>query len=225
MSDMTRRQLMGGALAGAAAGVLLNHAGAAAEECKALKTYPNEHFYKSDGTFDVDAAKAAYYEMFEHHHYPIVPRLRGDEFWAVDFGLGKFTEVGMAGIFWLNLKDENYFGHEIYLLPGQMIPEHRHVLTPDAGPKLESWQVRHGWVHIYGEGEPTPGVDARIPPSHRDCCKARTETKLMPGEVGHLGGPEQWHWMRAGDEGGIVTEYATYHDGAALRFSLDAIVF
>ena len=41
----------------------------------------------------------------------------------------------------------------------------------------------------------------------------------MPGEVGVLAGPEQWHWMHAGPEGAIVTEYATYHDGAGLRFS------
>ena len=225
MADLSRREMMGGVLAGAAAGTLLGNSKATASEGGTLKTYPNEHFYKSDGTFDVDAAKAAYYEMFEYYNYPIVPRLKGEEFWAVDFGVGKFTEVGMAGIFWLNLKEENYFGHEIYLLPGQMIPEHRHVKTSDAAPKLESWQPRHGWVYIYGEGEPTPGVEGRIPPTHRECCKARVEKKLLPGEVAHLGGPEQWHWMRGGDQGGIVTEYATYHDNAALRFSLESIVF
>ena len=133
--------------------------------------------------------------------------------------MGKFTEVGMAGIFWVNNQKDNYFGHEIYLLPGQMIPEHRHVLTPDAGPKMEAWQPRHGWVYIYGEGDATPGVDDRIPPTHKECAKARVEKKLLPGEVGMLGGAEQWHWMLGGDEGAIVTEYATYHDGAALRFS------
>ncbi len=85
--------------------------------------------------------------------------------------------------------------------------------------------MRHGWVNIYGEGEATAGVEERIPASHRECCKARVEQKLLPGEVGHLGGPEQWHWMRAGEQGAIVTEYATYHDGAALRFSLEDIVF
>ncbi len=221
---MSRREMMGGALAGAASASLLG-AGPAAAQGGNLKVYPNAHFYKSDGSFDVAAAKAAYYEMFEFYDYPIVPRLKGEEFWAVDFGLGKFMEVGMAGIFWLNLKDQNYFGHEIYLLPGQMIPEHRHVKTPVAGPKLESWHVRHGWVNIYGEGEATAGVEERIPASHRECCKARVEQKLLPGEVGHLGGPEQWHWMRAGEQGAIVTEYATYHDGAALRFSLEDIVF
>lgn len=180
-------------------------------------TYKNEDFY-TNGQFNADAAKQAYYEMMERFNYPIVDRLKTADFWALDFGLGKFTEAGMAGIFWVNNKQDNYFGHEIYLLPGQMIPEHKHVRTPDAGPKMEAWQPRHGWIYIYGEGTPTPGVEARIPASHKECAVARTEKKLLPGEVGMLAGAEQWHWMYA-PEGAIVTEYATYHDGAGLRFS------
>ncbi|NLN91797.1 MAG: hypothetical protein GX130_00620 [Candidatus Hydrogenedens sp.] len=188
-----------------------------------IKKYPNEYFYKADGTFDEAKAKQAYYEMFEAFGYPIVPRLRSEEFWAVDFGLGNFAEVGMGGIFWVNNEKDNYFGHDIYLLPGQMIPEHRHVKT-DFSPKMEGWQTRHGWVYIYGEGDPTPGVENRIPPSHREIANARAEKKLMPGEVGELGGPEEWHWMYA-PEGAIVTEYATYHDGSGLRFSHPDVVF
>jgi len=184
-----------------------------------LRSFRNEEFYRTDGSFDADAAKNAYYEMMAYHGYPIPPRLKGEEFWTLDFGLGNFMEVGMAGIFWVNNKRDNYFGHEIYLLPGQMIPEHKHVKTQDADPKMEGWQPRHGWVYIYGEGEGTPGVRDRVPRSHKDCVKALVETKLMPGEVGTLAEPEQWHWMLAGPEGAIVTEYATYHDGNALRFS------
>jgi len=72
---------------------------------------------------------------------------------------------------------------------------------------------------------PTPGVEARVPPSHSECAVARKEQKLLPGEVGMLAGPEQWHWMLAGPEGAIVTEYATYHDGNALRFSNPDVKF
>jgi hypothetical protein len=217
--DISRRTWLGGVVAGAAASTVSGAAQAAAAGESTLGPFKNEDFYGADGAFDAAAAKEAYYAMMRHYAYPIPDRLRTEEFWTLDFALGKFTEVGMAGIFWLNNKQDNYFGHEIYLLPGQMIPEHRHVRTPDAGPKMEGWQVRHGWVYIYGEGEPTPGVEERIPPSHRECAKARSEKKLLPGEVGMLGGAEQWHWMIAGPEGAIVTEYATYHDGNALRFS------
>lgn len=213
--EISRRTMIGGVVAGAAAAVELTRVEGVAA---AMKKLANADFYK-DGKFDVAAGKQAFYDLMTSFNYPIVPRLKTDEFWTLDFGLGKYTEIGMAGIFWMNNKQDNYFGHEIYLLPGQSIPEHKHVKTADAGAKLEGWHVRHGSIYIYGEGEPTPGVEERIPPSHLECCKARKEQKLMPGEVGMLTGAEQWHWMKAGPEGAIVTEYATYHDGAGLRFS------
>ena len=219
--DISRRAAITTMAAGVAGSVMLN----AAHGAEPVNKVNNADFYKADGTFDVDKAKQAYYDMMEHFNYPIVPRLRGEEFWAVDFGMGKFAEAGMAGIFWLNNKEGNYFGHDIYLLPGQMIPEHKHVETAEAGPKMEGWQPRHGWIYIYGEGDATPGVEERIPSSHKECAQARKEQKLLPGEVGMLGGAEQWHWMIAGPEGAIVTEYATYHDGTALRFSNPDVQF
>ena len=215
--EISRRSVLGSLIAGAVGSSILSMANAAETKPVPVTKYRNEDFYVG-GTFNADAAKKAYFEMFERFNYPIYERLKTDEFWTVDFGLGKFTEVGMAGIFWVNNKKDNYFGHEIYLLPGQMIPEHKHVKTADAGPKMEAWQPRYGWIYIYGEGAPTPGVEARIPESHKECAVARTEKKLLPGEVGMLAGAEQWHWMLA-PEGAIVTEYATYHDGNGLRFS------
>ena len=103
--DMNRRALLGGLAAGAASLSLIGtaHAGEKASAKGKLKTYPNEHFY-TDGKFDAAKAKAAFYEMMEHYSYPICERLRGDDFWTLDFNLGKFTEVGMAGIFWINRK-------------------------------------------------------------------------------------------------------------------------
>jgi D-lyxose ketol-isomerase len=222
--DMNRRSALTGLAVVAAGAAMKGSAMADTGKKNAVPRYPNEHFYKADGTFDAEAAKAAFYEMFDAFGYPIVDRLRSEEFWVVDFGMGKFTEVGMGGIFWVNNKADNYFGHEIYLLPGQMIPEHKHVRTDAAGPKMEAWQPRHGWIYIYGEGDPTPGVEKHIPPSHRECAVARVEKKLLPGEVGMLGGAEQWHWMYAPD-GAIVTEYATYHDGAGLRFTHPDVKF
>lgn len=219
MTDITRRQLIGGVVAGAA----MSAAGSAfGSEVKMLD---NKDFYKADGSFDEEAAKEAYYDMMRRFNYPIVDRLRGDEFWAVDFGMGMFTEVGMAGIFWINNQEHDYFGHEIYLLPGQMIPEHRHVETDDARYKMEAWQTRHGFVWTYGEGEPNPGDVERIPPSHREIANARSASKVMPGEITYLPEGGQWHFMLAGPEGAIVTEYASYHDGAALRFSHPDVQF
>ena len=66
---------------------------------------------------------------------------------------------------------------------------------------------------------PLPGVEARISPSHRDIAVARTEVFLKPGEIKMLARPLEKHSMRAGPEGAIVTEYASYHDMKGLRFT------
>ena len=187
--------------------------------------YKNEDFYMADGTFNAEKAKKAYYEMMEYFNYPIVERLKGDEFWAIDFGLGRFSDVGMAGIFWINNERDKYFGHEIYLLPGQRITEHCHVKTDAAGPKMEAWQPRNGMIYVYGEGEPTEGADADIPEDDKKYWIAKAKKKLMPGEIASLDVAESKHWMMAGPEGAIVTEYATYHDNDGLRFSHPDIVF
>ena len=70
--------------------------------------------------------------------------------WVTDFGLGDFENVGMGGIFWINDPEYKYFAHAIYLLPGQMIPEHAHVKT-DFPAKHESWMVEKGWVYNFSE--------------------------------------------------------------------------
>jgi len=184
-----------------------------------FKTYKNEDFYTPDGKFNVKAAKQAYFEMMEFYHYPIPAKLQGEDFWAKDFNLGLFMESGMAGIFWITDPKYNISGHEMFLLPNQSVPEHYHVATKDSAPKLEAWHVRHGWVYIYSKGEPTPGVEARIPSTHRDCTFARHEIIVRPGEVARLSNPTERHWMRGGSDGAIVTEYATHHDHDGLRFS------
>ncbi|MBW8034567.1 MAG: hypothetical protein FVQ79_02570 [Planctomycetes bacterium] len=231
MLNMNRRQVIGGLAAGAVATSSLFTAGCKDQPANsgassmAWKNPENKDFYKADSTFDLEKAKQAYYDMMKYYNYPIVDRLKSDDFWAVDFGLDNFTEVGMAGILWINNKEHNYMGHEIFLLPGQMIPEHWHMPTTDVGAKLEAWQLRYGSVTLYSEGTPTPGGDERIPPIHRDIAVARTEKKLQPGEVGKLAAAEEKHWMLGGPEGTIVTEYATYHDNDGLRFTHPDIKF
>lgn len=223
--DLTRRQLLGGLVAGAAASSILSLAEAADTPKKgkkkkmAIPQLRNEDFY-TGGKFNAEAAKQAYYDMFKRFNYPIVPRLKTEDFWAVDFGLGQFTSVGMAGIIWINNLPGKYFGHDIYLLPGQMIAEHRHMKTAKAGPKMEGWHVRHGSICTFAEGAPTAGWEKIIPAAYQgDWLHCRNYKKLTPGETNDLAGAEQWHFMVAGPEGAIVSEYATYHDMDGLNFS------
>ncbi len=186
--------------------------------------YENKEYYNADGVFNQEKAIQAYHELMKYHGYPIVDRLKGEEFWAIDFGLGRFTEVGMAGIFWVNSAD-GYLGHEIYLLPGQRIPEHGHNQTDSVCAKMEAWQCRYGSVSLYSEGIPTPGAEDDIPQVEKQYWIAKTKTDLKPGEVGQLKEAGSMHWMMGGPKGAIVTEYGTFHDNDGLVFSTPGIVF
>lgn len=213
----SRRSMMLGSAAALTGGIAAANSAAASEQA-AVKTYNSADFYGRDGSFLEEKARQAYYDMFRRFNYPISDRLE-KEMWILDFGLGDFARVGMAGIFWLNRQDYNYFGHEIYLLPGQMIPEHKHLATEKGDAKMESWQPRHGMIYTFGEGAPTAEFLDKIPPSQQDLVKSRRCTPLGIDEVGDLNRLTAWHFMVAGSEGALVTEYGTFHDMDGLRFS------
>ena len=229
---MSRRRLIEVAAAGAGAALVAGCKGelASTEQKspvagKGVGAYTNSDFYDESGKFLVDKAKQAYFDMMDRFGYPIPPSLR-DGMWAVDFSLSDFVHVGMAGIMWWNSKQYSYFGHEIFLLPGQMIAEHAHVKTADAAAKMEAWHVRHGMIYTFGEGEPTQPLPVKVPDSQKDkYITAWNCQPLMPGEVRELNRLEAKHFMLAGPAGAIVTEYATYHDGAALRFTNPGVKF
>jgi len=208
-------------LAGTASAVGITLAGGAAAGEKtagAVKTYSNADFYDAGGKFLVDKARAAYYDMFRRFGYPVTETLKKD-MWILDFGLGDFAHVGMAGILWVNRQDYAYFGHEIYLLPGQMIPEHSHQATAKGPAKMESWQPRRGMIYTFGEGTPTPEFLAKVPESQRAIIHSQHCKPLQIDELADLNRRTAWHFMVAGPEGALVTEYGTFHDGDGIRFS------
>ena len=202
--------------------------------------YKNEDFYKADGSFDSEVALKAYYEMMEAFRYPITDALRSEQLWVCDFVQRDLAKLGMAGIFWINAsgtygesgakaykgefkgKKFGYLGHEIFLLPGQMLPEHRHIGGNEGhGPKMEAWQVRYGTVEFFGQynsGEETLISD--MPKSEQpwgygeDWFKSKYVTKRTSksGKLYELADAESWHFQRAGALGAIVSEYATYHN-------------
>ncbi len=216
-----------------------------------LKVYDSDYFY-ADGKFDAAKAKQAYYEMMEYHGYPIPDVLRTDEFWVCDFVQEDFAKLGMGGIFWVNAKGRydqcgakaysgnfkaasyGYLGHEIYLLPGQALPEHCHIGGDEGyGPKMESWQVRYGSVEFFGEykGAGDETLISEMPQKDRpwgcdqDWFKSKYAAKrtAQAGRIYTLEDPESWHFQRAGANGAIVTEYATYHNH--VMFSKPGMIF
>lgn len=231
--------LAGVMVAGLGAGMMSVTAGCSTVSCpcKAKKEtvqMRNADFYK-DGKFDSAKAKQAYFDLMSRFNVPIYAALKKDDgfFWAVDFGKGEFTAFGMAGVFWANEPD-GYLGHEIYLLPWQSIPEHKHLPTKDkAGKdlpcKMESWQVRYGYVYGFSEvGEPNldkyPEAKAMLAKVQIPHLKSlHVEKWEADGSVHKLPAKETWHFMMGGKDGAIVSEYATFHDGAGLRFSVPGV--
>jgi hypothetical protein len=183
---------------------------------KYVKKYTNADFY-TNGQFNEEVAFKAFKDMFEFYGEPFTPLMEKD-MWVTDFGLGDFENTGMGGIFWVNDSVHNYFAHEIYLLPDQMIAEHAHF--PTAFPaKFESWMVRKGMCYNFSElGDATPNAPA-LPESQKASIISKNFVEQHTGEVVHLKKSETFHFLRAGSEGAIVSEWASYHDGAGLRFT------
>lgn len=183
-------------------------------------------FY-NNGVFDQDAAKKAYFDLMKYYGVPVTPILKTDEFWVSDFAQKDFATVGMGGIFWVNNVDHGYFGHDIYLLPGQMLVEHKHKPVEGGAAKMETWQVRHGSAYFFGEGEATEPMPVKIPQSQIDNggANSRNCTFLEEGGIHTLNRLEAWHYIIAGPNGAIISEYATPHYNDALVFANKSVVF
>lgn len=185
------------------------------------KKYTNKDYYK-DGVFQPDVAYKAYGEMLDHYGYVLTDYIK-DNLWITDFSLGDFENVGMAGFFWVNDPKANYFGHEIFLLPNQMIVEHKHVPT-EFEAKMESWVVKNGFCYNFGIGEESPNAPV-LPESQKDKILSKAFSIQNVNEVEHLKGMETSHFLMAGPSGAVVMEFASYHDGTGLRFTNPETVF
>jgi len=103
-----------------------------------------------------------------------------------DFGLGRFDEVGLAVLVYVNT--ERVCAKELVLFPNQMCPEHRHPPVDGEPGKEETFRCRSGIVHLHVAGH--------------------DEITLHPGEQFTIE-PDTLHWFQAGPEGAIVSEFST----------------
>ena len=126
--------------------------GAAGECRKGCAKVNNKDFYIggsfdangiSSGKFDVAKGKQAYFDLMRKFGYPVFRSFTDEAFmlretkqtdktqylgfWATDFAKGDFAKFGMGGVIWVDEIKEEYFGHDIFLLPLQSIAEHSHV--------------------------------------------------------------------------------------------------
>ena len=193
-----------------------------------VPTLTKEMFYDKDGKFNEAAAKQAYFDMMQRLGYPISDNMR-ENMWAIDFGLGDFPNVGMGGIFWAQENKHGVFGHEILLLPNQLLVEHWHVPADGLPAKNECWQARAGVTYCFGE----EGEDAskyphvKVPASQKDFVTVNkvAVADAKKGNIVWLNKLGARHYQIAGPEGAVVTEYGSFHGPNAQRFTNPNVKF
>lgn len=183
-------------------------------------TFRNKNFYV-DSKFDVEKGKDAIIRLCEYHGYPIFPDLR-ERLWVSDYNTCQFTKLGLAACMFMNNEQDRYMLMDIFLLPGQMLPEHWHLDGETNPAKREGWLVRWGKSYIVGQGTNNlpkfPQI--KIPKCHMN---GQTVTKHVvaatPGMFVPLAEVKTRHWQYAGPEGAIITEVANVHTNSAVRHS------
>lgn len=190
--------------------------------------FDNSWFYDKDGKFIEERGKEAYIAVMRYHGYPVFPGLK-EKLWVSDYGTGEFTKLGLGALMFAN-NDKDPEGYrfmlmDLFLLPGQMLPEHYHLKSAKSVEKMEGWLVRHGSVTIVGEGEPTPGLKERQPKSQSPSSTVFHGVEATPGMFVKLNRVTARHSQLAGPEGAIETEVANFHDNSAVRHTNEKLVF
>ncbi len=181
------------------------------------------YFYNADGTFNHNRAKDAYVTLMLYHGYPVPPGIR-EKLWVTDYGKHEFTRLGLGGYMVVNNREYGFMMMELFLLPGQMIPEHYLLATNSNPAKMMGWYCRYGLSYVYGEGLATAMMKAVVPLCHMNGTVAtQHEVILQPGQYTQLVRPAAPHWQFGGPEGAIVTETSNYHDDEGVRFMDPAV--
>lgn len=190
---------------------------------KGAITFDNASFYGKDGKFDVEKGKDAVMALAAYHGYPVFPGMR-EKLWVSDYNTGQFMKLGLAAYMFKNNEEDRYMLMDLFLMPGQMLPEHWHEDGDKNPAKREGWLVRSGLSHIVGEGEPNLSADIKIPACHMNgSVTVKHEVAATPGTFVPLARVYSRHWQFAGPEGAIITEVANVHTDSAVRHSDKAL--
>lgn len=188
-------------------------------------SFRNKDVY-TDGQFDVEKGKDAIMALCERLGYHVFPELR-DGLWVSDYGTGQFSKLGLAAYQFANQHEGGAFMlMELFLMPGQMLPEHWHLEGDHGITKNEGWVIRWGKSYIGGVGENNMAdfPQIKIPKCH---CNGTTSThhvvEAKPGSFTPLAKVGTRHWQFAGPEGAILSEVANLHTGTAVRHSDKAV--
>jgi len=186
--------------------------------------FDNSYYYGPDGKFQEAKAKDAYIALMKYYGYPVYPGIR-EKLWVSDYGTGQFSKLGLGAVGWVNNEKDRYMLQDLFLMPGQMLPEHWHLDGENGNPaKLEGWLIRYGSSHVVGEGQDNLPKDVVIPKCHcNGTATVRHDVYAKPGTFVKLNRVYAHHWQLAGPEGTIISEVANVHTNSAVRHQDQAI--
>ena len=188
------------------------------KEVKKELKFTNEQFYDAEGKFLEEKAKDALMEMLAYHNYPIFDGLR-ERIWLTDYNKGKYGELGLASVMFVNNKEDKYMLMDIFLLPGQMLGEHMHFAADGNPAKMEGWVVRHGKSYVAGVGENNRAEFPQVvvPEFHwNGKVTANHIIEAHEGDFAKLEKVESAHWQMAGTEGVVITEVGNVHTNSGV---------
>jgi len=123
-----------------------------------------------------------------------------------EFGLGEFERTGLALITYVNT--DRYCAKELIMFPGMTCPEHRHPTVAGQAGKMETFRCRWGKVMLYVDGDPTPKPKGKAPKGSEDYYTVWHEVVLKPGAQFTIP-PNTLHWVQAGPQGAIGSEFSS----------------
>jgi D-lyxose ketol-isomerase len=125
---------------------------------------------------------------------------------VADFGLGEIDRQGLILLTYVNT--DRYCAKELFMLPGQTCPEHRHPPIDGTPGKQETFRCRRGKVYLYVDGEPAEAPQARLPDGSEEHYRVWHEIELEPGQQYTIA-PDTRHWFQAGPDGAVVSEFSS----------------
>ena len=123
-----------------------------------------------------------------------------------DFGLGKFEQIGLGVLVYVNTK--RCCAKELAMWPRQTCPEHLHPPVGNEPGKEETFRCRWGKVYLYVDGRKSDRLHCKPPKGREKTYTVWHEIELGPGDQYTIY-PGIKHWFQAGDEGAVVSEFST----------------
>ncbi len=124
----------------------------------------------------------------------------------VDFGQSRFEEIGLAMLIYFNT--DRACARELIMFPHQTIAQQIHPNIGSVPGKEETFRCRSGKAYIYVPGEPTENPKCLPPKGREQYYDCRHEIELNPCDQFTMP-PNTWHWLQAGPEGVVISEFSS----------------